>query len=145
MYTVETLKEYNNNNPNLAIRSTTVEKINAVVSIIENRDSNTPQVGDIVQIKTKNGREYKNARIDHIEEKTASVCTQPYVPYTSTGISASISGGYFKNALLKDLKKIGEEKREFWNFANGSGANMGIYFKAKVSIWQFTGDSDTFY
>lgn len=147
MYTVETLKAYNNNKIHLGINEKTVEKINAVISTIESKNANIPQVGDIVKIKTLKGREYNNARISGKTENKVIVCTQPYIPYTSTGLSTDQSGGYFKTIKVNksELKKIASEKREFWNFANGAGGDMGIHFKATVQIWEYTGDPDLFY
>lgn len=145
MYTIESLKAINTQEElRYSFNEKVVNTVNSIISTIENRNNEIPQAGDICIVKAANGRIYNSARI--CKDSTGlSVCTQPYVPFTSSGENTSQSGGYFQGIKLSDIKKIDSAKKEFWCFAAGSGGHKGIHFYANVTVWEFTGDTNLFY
>ena len=146
MYTVESLNYFAPNSRSAAnINQKAVDTVNAIIAVLENGSDDKPKSGDVVKILTKKGKKY-NAHVCQVDENGIYVCTQPFTPYATENGAANISGGYFQYIpLLSDVKYDGKIFKQFWNFANGSGADKGVYFMAKVNVWEFIGDSDFFY
>lgn len=139
-YTLKTLAENNQLfDSQYGVNQSDVEKINHLVSLIESRQGNILQIGDVVEYTNEYGEYFQTAAIDNIEEKSVHICENAGINIGegSNGLSYSLSGGSFNHVSIDNFTYLGKTEKEFWTFGHcGACANGGIYFKATVNLWE---------
>lgn len=147
MYTIESLKEFDNNflyDDEHGVNKSDVEKVNALITILEKDLKKSLVPGVIIVCKGKK-KTYKNGQLDckwHWHKNDYNICTQPFIP--NVGIDKDeasfmpLSGGYwFSETDDKKFKYIGTRKKLFWTWGHdGPCGNGGVYFEAEVGVWE---------
>lgn len=145
-YTLETLKEINQRYcGSHYMNQDDVDKANKYVDLIERtRSTETPKVGDILQITNKHGEYFERAHIEREDlHYGGNICEHPYVPFINaredgTGIRCSTSGGAWCDVDFKDMKYIGKAKKRFCDWGwGGARADGAVEFEAEVSVWEY--------
>ena len=115
-----------------------------------------PEPGHLVVIKCQSGKVYQSAAITEVDRETGevTVCTQPYIPFTSlrfnNRLSMSTSGGYFQSISKTDFTsraalQPGLELKTFCDWGpHGACADGAIYADVPVSVWVID-DSDGYF
>lgn len=106
-------------------------------------DLKTPYLGDVVRYTSKYGDHYSYARVSTYsgfgcDEPSVELCEsgsvfayQDSAPYIS-------AGGSFKALPASLFKPLGFTYGQFWCFGRfGACAHGGIYFNARVAVWEY--------
>lgn len=143
-YTREVLiKENRGYNNEYGVTESDVNKVNEFLTVIEGRGNDTPQTGDVIQYVNKYGEYFSKASIEYTETEGrygGNVCEHAgsYIWLDNGKIKLSSSGGAWANIDLSKLKYVGKANRTFWFFGHcGATANGGVYFTAKVNLWEY--------
>lgn len=144
MYSLDRLiKENKSFHMNYGIKEIDVENVNKVISIIlKNRNSKTPNIGDIVEFTDKHGNYRRNSHVEVVKDNLY-ICEVPYVPFvyineTEQTYSTSTSGGAWTH-IPKDITYIGECDKVFNTWGNkGPCVNGSIQFTIPVSIFEYS-------
>lgn len=143
--TKETLKEMNSGYAGI-IGDRDVEIANTLIDVIENtRSSETPKAGDYLRFTSKYGDYNAHAHIEYTDEERygGNVCEGGSCAFITakedkSGIRCSGSGGPWCDVPVSEMKYVGEEEKMFWTWGSyGAGAHQGIYFTAKVNVWEY--------
>ena len=145
-YTVETLAKENPSYFGI-VDETDVKIANNLIELIEStRSKETPKAGDYLIYTDKYGDYHRHAHIEYTTENRygGNVCDNGSCAFIGakedkSGIWCQGSGGPWSDVPISEMKYVGEEEKSFWTWGSvGARANGGIYFKAKVSVWEYT-------
>lgn len=147
-YTRETLQKINPSYLEMRdmISEKEVEMVNEMVELIERtRSKDTPKAGDYLRYTDKYGEYFPHAHIEYTTEERygGNVCENGSCAHIiakedGSGISCNGSGGPWCDVDPSEMKYVGEEEKTFWIWGSwGARAHGGVYFKAKVSVWEY--------
>lgn len=144
MYSMDRLiKENKLFHMNYGIKEIDVQNVNRAIEVIlKNRNSKTPNVGDIVEFTDKHGNYRKNSHIEVVKDNLY-ICENPYVPFvdineTEETYSTSTSGGAWTH-IPKDITYIGECDKVFNIWGNKGPCSSGaIQFVIPVNIFEYS-------
>lgn len=140
-YTIETIEKLNERfiRTNGKLNELDLSKANRIICLLEKeRKDNFPKIGDIVKFTDEYGNYYKNAIVREIDNDKVYISENASIyVYDDKKLSFSISGGAVHNTNIKNLIHYGKDEREFWTFGHcGACKDGGIYFNAKVNVWE---------
>lgn len=120
-----------------------IDKVNNLVEQIEStRSPKNPKSGDRLLYTSKHGDYSPVAFIEKNRKGELYVCIKPMVPFVETikdSLFYDVSGGPFTGMHESKLKYVGTSTYNFKTWGhNGMRANGAIYFKAEVSMWEFS-------
>ena len=121
------------------------EKAIEIIDLINKRDKNTPQAGDIIQcVNPETDKIYNRGHLEAVpnSKSFSNICTKPYIPFIfigSNGIGTDSSGGYWLTCKdSKELVKTGKSKKTFKTWGHcGACEDGAFYFDAIVSVWRY--------
>lgn len=122
--------------------SADVTKVNKLIWLLEkDRPHNYPVPGDIVRYTSQYGEYLPKAHIKNTDNGICTIREQAgvYVDRsTKKGIFLMDSGGCVVEIPLSGLKYKGKELKSFWTFGScGACGGGGLYFRAKVNVWEY--------
>lgn len=149
MYTLESLRQ--ENPPKTWLNQKDVDKVNFLIAKLSEarQDQPTPKDGDKIIFIARGNVETACGYLEHRpgQWNFPSICKFPsgiYVGMLSDGsrLTTNASGGDWVNYkdesdFLAHAEYDGEDEQSFWTWGRwGSGADHGIYFRAKVNLWK---------
>lgn len=140
MYTLKDLEE---NNYRSHITQTDVETVNNLVQFIQkSRNSEIPQVGDIIEYTNEQGDYFGNAHVDKVKGSMLYICERPSAPFVSKEIDGdelhvSTSGGSWTH-IPRTLRYVGKRKKAFIVSSHMNILDNGfVQFHAEVNVWEY--------
>ena len=135
-----------------------LNKVNRLIDCIHSQIGMSIRGGDRCKAigKNSNGvKTYTNALIEKISDyygdgvRRVSLCTQPYVPFTTEhngSISCSASGGYWlSESNFRLFKHIGFVKGRFCTWGHcGATGNGAVEFETWVNYWEYQNLKDIY-
>ena len=122
-----------------------LDMVNEMIGVIELTRANDPIAGDRIVCAGPN----KTYNFGHLEklyiDDFSSICTQPYIPFTSiheedgkVSLWFNTSGGYWLNCIDRDMYwRIGTCMKTFCAWGNnGACAGGAVNFQAEVNVWK---------
>jgi hypothetical protein len=113
-----------------------------VVSTPTNIRLSRVQGGDIIEVPEEFRRyptTHQYSRIANVKDGIAHICENMGSAYLHEDGSCDISGGPFWSMPVDLLKPtLTTRQADYWNFANGVGAGMGIHYTIARPVHQIT-------
>ena len=134
-------------NRKYGLLSQDLEMVNEMIVVIQStRSSREPKLGDRI-ICTGPNKVYKEGHLElPYTEKFSSICTRPYIPFTSIHRNDdgtidpwfNSSGGYWLNCTDRSkYKYIGTCTKTFQAFGHcGPCGGGAVHFQAEVNVWE---------
>ncbi len=114
------------------------EKCERIRKALEGDDSRGVVAGDVV-VAIGPEKVYTHGHIesDKWGDDPWSICTHPMTPHVTPSLHVTASGGYWLAAQTSQLMDTGRrENKTFWTWGDLPCANGGVYFTAKMKVWE---------